>query len=289
MKVLLIGGTGMLGSELLTQAPKNCDIVAPTHALLDVTDHAALSYAIDELRPDWVVNASAFTAVDDAESSSDQAFAVNADSVGALGRACASRGIRVLHFSTDYVFDGTSNRPYREEDDTNPINVYGRSKLAGEQALHSAGALALIVRTQWLFGRRGRSFPLTMLDRATQRQPTRVVGDQFGRPTYTVDLAQAAWQLIALGASGVYHAANRGSASWYDVASFIFDFVGVAHLLSRCTTADFPTAARRPAFSVLDTSKLEHTTGASLPEWRHALARFLHRSHAPEHGDSLVT
>lgn len=265
----------MLGTDLAALAPPEVTVIAPSRQELDVTDHSALARALDALRPEWVVNAAAYTRVDQAEADAAMAFAANGTAVGAIGRACAVRSIRVLHYSTDYVFNGAQSRSYLEADAVDPINTYGRSKLAGEAALRESGASALTLRTQWLFGRNGRSFPRTMWQRAQQRLPTAVVDDQFGSPTYTADLARVTWSLVALGALGLYHVASQGVTSWHGVAQQIFEAAGAPALLSRCTTTDFPTPAKRPAYSVLDTSKLERDTGIVLPHWTDSLNRFI--------------
>jgi dTDP-4-dehydrorhamnose reductase len=190
---------------------------------------------------------------------------------GTLGRLCAAAGVNVVHFSTDYVFDGSGSIPYVEDSPPNPINHYGASKLAGERGLMESGAEFLLIRTQWLYGSTGRSFPATMWERAKTGTETRVVNDQHGRPTSAASVARALWQLIDAGADGVYHVANRGVATWYEVAERIFTAFGVQELVTPCTTADFPTPAARPAYSVLDTGKLEREAGIWLPHWTDAL------------------
>jgi dTDP-4-dehydrorhamnose reductase len=166
------------------------------------------------------------------------------------------------------------DRPYREDDETSPINAYGLTKFRGEQELSASGARALIIRTQWLFGRAGRSFPRTMWERATKGLTTRVVNDQTGRPTYSRDLAEWTWKLVAQQAEGIFHAANAGTATWFDVASRVFDRVGLDYLVTPSTTVDNPTPARRPAYSVLDTTKLEQAVGL-LRSWQDALDEFM--------------
>lgn len=275
-RTVLLGARGLLGSDLAATAPKGVHVSAFGRSDLDVTDTGAVATALDDIRPDWVVNASAYTQVDRAETDYPTALAVNGAAVTALGELCAARGIRVVHFSTDYVFRGDGVRPYREEDPVEPLNAYGRSKLAGEEGLIASGARSLILRTQWLYGPGGKSFPRTMWDRATKGASTRVVADQFGRPTYTVDLARAVWDLIDHDARGVYHVANSGEpATWFDVAAAVFTAAGAPTLVSACTTADYPTPAARPAYSVMDTSRLTRETGITLPPWRDALTRFL--------------
>jgi dTDP-4-dehydrorhamnose reductase len=225
-----------------------------------------------------IVNAAGYTAVDRAETETEQAHRVNAVAVGELGKLAARAGARVVHFSSDYVFSGTATRPYREGDPTDPVNVYGATKLAGERALGHSAAEWLVVRTQWLFGTHGTSFPRTMWQRARAGQATRVVNDQRGRPTYTKDLAAAVWRLVMIEASGthsVLHVANAGEATWFDVAARVFARAGRSDLLAPCSTADFPTPARRPRYSVLDTTRVDRLLGGPLPGWEEAVDRFL--------------
>jgi dTDP-4-dehydrorhamnose reductase len=277
MRVLLFGATGMLGSDLVRFAPSHAQITAPSHRDLNISDAAALSAALDDLRPDIVLNAAGFTSVEDAELAAREAMLVNGDAVTRLGQLSAQRGISVVHFSTDYVFDGRRLQPYREDDPTAPLNAYGESKVAGEQGLIASDARALIVRTQWLFGERGFSFPRTMLERAERRVPTTVVSDQWGRPTSTVDMSRLTWSLISRGAVGIFHAANAGTASWFDVAAHVFEYAGKRPLLTPCSSEQFPSLARRPLRSVLDTSKVERFIGNPLRHWTSALDELLHR------------
>ncbi len=276
MKVVVLGSGGMLGSDLVALAPPGIALSAFTHAQLDVANAAEVERMLRESRPDIVVNATAFTQVDRAESERDLAFAVNARAVGDLATQCARRQTRLVHFSTDYVFDGTATRPYREDDPPNPASAYGASKRAGEDALRASGATHLLLRTSWLFGEHGRSFPRTMWQRATAQQATRVVDDQFGRPTYSRDLALATWAAITAGLTGTYHVANEGEASWFDIALRIFRAADASTFLEPCRTTDYPTPARRPPYSVLDTEKLRRA-GIALPAWTDALDRFLGR------------
>lgn len=274
MHVLLLGCRGMLGTDLAATAPDSARLTGVGIEDLDVTDQAAVAVALDRVRPDWVVNATAYTAVDRAETEPDLAFAVNGTAVAALARACAARDIGVVHYGTDYVFDGNGTRPWREDDPTAPLNAYGASKLAGERALIESGARHLMLRTQWLYGVHGRSFPRTMWERARAGQATRVVSDQHGSPTYTVDLARATWALVERGTTGLFHATNAGEATWYDVAARVFAAAGRPELLSACATSDYPTPARRPAYSVLDGARLR-TAGIVMRPWQEALDAFL--------------
>jgi dTDP-4-dehydrorhamnose reductase len=287
MRVLVLGGSGMLGSDLVASTPPGITTTALDRTDVDITDHSALSAALDRTTPDVVINAAAYTAVDHAESDRARANLVNGVAPGLIGQECARREIRVVHYSTDYVFPGTSTVPYAETDDVSPINAYGESKLLGERALLTTGAEALVLRTQWLFGRAGRSFPRTMWERASAGQPTKVVDDQHGRPTYTVDLADATWQLIALGTVGVVHVTNAGPAvTWFELAREVFARAGAPSLLTPCATSDYPTPARRPSYSALSTLRLESLLLRPMPSWRGALDRFLSELMSPGPGRS---
>lgn len=292
VRVLLLGAGGMLAHDLARNAPPDVSLTPLARAELDVTDHVALARTIRDLRPALVMNAAGYTRVDDAERERDLVFAVNGLAPGAIGRAAATVRAVVVHFSTDYVFDGEARTAYREEDRPHPVNVYGESKLAGERTLAASGVDHLIIRTQWLFGTGGRSFPRTMRDRAVQRLETRAVADQTGRPTYTADLARATWQLLGARARGTFHVANAGCASRYDVARRVFARERVEDLLTPCATGDVPTIARRPARGVLDTTRADILLGGPLPAWEESLDRFLEalgeqadplsESHSPE-------
>jgi dTDP-4-dehydrorhamnose reductase len=277
MHVMILGAGGMLGQDLVATAPTDIVVSAFTRTELDITDTRALSSAVADAKPDVVINAAAYTAVDQAESEPELAFRVNGEGVGHLGTIAARFGIRVVHYSTDYVFDGTASRPYTEGSPTNPVNAYGASKLAGETALRESGAQFLILRSQWLFGVHGRSFPRTMYDRAKSDLATKVVADQTGRPTSTRDLAKVSWMLINRCAVGLLHVANAGEATWFDVAVHVFSRVGRRELLSPCSSNDYPTPARRPRYSALDTRHFEQRFEASLPAFTTALDDFLQR------------
>jgi dTDP-4-dehydrorhamnose reductase len=265
----------MLGHDLVAVAPKEALLFPTSHSELDIADYKAVTAYVTKVQPDLIINAAAYTAVDRAESERELAFKVNCEAVGALGKVAAPARVKVVHFSTDYVFDGTGLGAYVEESETSPVNAYGATKLAGEIALRESGADTLIIRTQWLFGGKGRSFPRTMWERAVQELPTKVVNDQTGRPTYTVDLAEATWRLVQAGTEGLVHIANSGSTSWYGLASHVFHLAGKPNLVTSCSTADYPTAARRPPNSVLSTLAAEARLGYRLPDWRHAVERFI--------------
>ena len=268
------------------------EVDAPDLDRLDLTDHGAVAAYLALARPDLVINAAAYTAVDKAESEPERAFAVNHQAAAALATACAARGLRLLHVSTDYVFDGTSARPYREDDALAPLGVYGHSKAQGELAVRAAGGT--VVRTSWLFEELGPSFVHTMLRLAGERETLRVVGDQVGCPTWADDLADA---LLALGRrgelDGCYHFCNDGQTTWHGFAEAIVA-QGRAHRALRCTgidritTAEYPTPARRPAYSVLDTERIR-ALGIVPPPWRAGLAHVVARVLGPaQPGSSLA-
>lgn len=274
VRALVVGAGGMLGRDLVALAPAGVAVEARTRAQLDVADADAVAAALDAVQPDWLVNASAYTQVDQAEREPDAAMRMNGDAVARLGTLCAARGVAIAHFGTDYVFAGQGTRPWREGDACAPLNVYGRSKRAGEEGLAASGARALVLRTQWLYGLHGRSFPRTMWERATRSQPARVIADQRGAPTATPDLARATWALVEANASGTLHVANAGEATWFDVAQAVYKAAGAPDLVTPCTTADYPTPAPRPAYSVLDTSRLRDVWGITMRPWREPLAEF---------------
>ena len=275
MRVLLLGAGGMLGHDLAASAPPKVTLVSLARAQLDITRSDAVAATLAEVQPQVVINAAAYTLVDRAEAESQAALAVNGAAVGQLARLARRAKARVVHFSTDYVFDGTATLPYFEESPRHPVNAYGVSKAAGERDLQSSGAQYLLVRTQWLFGEHGTSFPRTMWERAQAGRATRVVNDQLGRPTYARDLAAAVWRLIERSACGLMHVTNHGQATWFDVAARVFARAGRPDLLTPCATADYPTKAKRPRYSVLDTERAEQALGGALPTWEDAIDRFL--------------
>lgn len=276
MRVLLLGASGMLARAVARATPDGIDLVALTHADLDITDAVGVDGMLAG-RPDWVINCAAWTRVDDAEDHEAEATRINGEAVGGLGRSAARHGVRVLHISTDYVFDGRLGRPYLENDAPNPPGAYGRSKLAGERALASSGGQWTLVRTQWLYGG-GPSFVRTMWQRAVRGQPSRVVNDQVGAPTHVDQLAMVVWRLIKDGAGGTWHAAAGGSASWYDVARAVYSAVGSdVTLVSPCSSAEYGARAPRPADGRLDTTKL----GAMRP----FLDVLVEALHSPPYGD----
>jgi len=257
VKVLVTGAGGQLGRALA-----RAGALGPPHGALDITDAAAVLRALDEVRPDVVVNAAAYTAVDRAEAERDAAFAVNRGGAQAVASACAARDVRLVHVSTDYVFDGEKRGPYVETDAIAPINGYGASKAAGEAAVLLALPGAIVVRTSWLFSADGANFVTTMIRLARQRPSLRVVADQEGCPTSAADLARGILELAKLGVpGGIYHFAGAPATTWHALATATIDEAARLGRAPRVpieaiATADYPTPARRPRSSVLDTAKV---------------------------------
>ena len=271
MKVLIVGAHGQLGRALAATAPVSAEIVGHGSDTLDITDAASIDAVVDVVEPDLILNAAAYTAVDKAEGDEGTAHAVNATAVGLLADAARRIGARFVHVSTDFVFDGLSGVPYAPDADPNPLGVYGRTKLAGERA---AGPEALIVRTAWVYAPSGGNFVRTMLRLLSQHPQVRVVADQIGTPTYAPGLAAALWTMADKRVTGIHHYTDAGAASWYDFAVAIQEEALAAGLLDKAvpiipiTTADYPTPAARPHFSVLDKNTTFAVLGGPTPHWR---------------------
>ena len=283
MKTLLTGAGGQLGQELRRSAPSTCDLTACVSADLDITDQDSVHRKFDEIEPDLVINAAAYTAVDRAEQERNQAFRVNADGARNVSRAAASRGARVIHISTDFVFDGNRGRPYRPLDPANPQSVYGESKRRGEEYVAEAtDGAALILRTAWLYSRFGSNFVTAMLARMRDGRQLEIVADQIGTPTWASGLAKAIWLAAATThLQGILHWTDAGVASWYDFAVAIQEEALSCGLLdepvaiSPIETRDYPTPARRPPYSVLDKSATWSSLAIHPQHWRIALRSML--------------
>ncbi len=296
VRILLTGKNGQVGAELARMLPEIGDVVAVDRQQLDLAHPDQIRRIVRDIRPEVIVNAAAYTPVDLAEREESIAQAINTDAPGVMAEEARKIGAALVHYSTDYVFDGAKTTPYSETDPTNPINAYGRTKLGGEHAIRATGVPHLILRTQWVYGNRGKNFLLTILRLASEREELRVVNDQFGAPTWSHEIARATASILGkslrsdTGAqpleevSGTYNMTAAGQTNWHEFAVAILDGTlrapreswlragGGKALLARrivpIKTQDYPTPARRPAYSVLSTRRLAETFAVQLPEWR---------------------
>jgi dTDP-4-dehydrorhamnose reductase len=290
-RILVVGGQGQVGWELRRSLATLGEVIAVGRQsapnALDLSQPEAILPLVEAIQPNWIVNAAAYTAVDKAEQEPEQAQTINAVAPGLLAEAAGRVGAQLVHYSTDYVFDGRATAPYQEDDTPNPQGAYGRTKLEGEEAIAKAGCDWLILRTAWVYGSRGHNFMRTMRRLAREREELRVVADQLGAPTWSRHIAEATAQILAqLGedraawhrACGVYHLTSAGEASWHAFASAIVEYQRlresiVCQRVTAITTADYPTPAKRPAYSVLNCDKLATTFGIRLPDWKTALGQ----------------
>ena len=282
MRILVLGGGGQVARAVAACVPANHSVLVKTRQDLDIADDAALTAALADSGADWVVNGAAYTAVDRAETEPELARKINDTAVGVLARAAARARCRLLHLSTDFVFDGKSNRAYSPTDQANPLSVYGVTKLGGEQQVLNHGGDAIILRTAWVYASTGRNFALTMLRLLREKDEVRVVADQMGTPTWATGIAQAIWGLIEVhAAGGIYHWTDLGIATWFDFATAIQDEALAQGLLVRAVpvipiaTSEYPTPAKRPAFSVLNTQSTRALVNAPARHWRHNLRLML--------------
>jgi dTDP-4-dehydrorhamnose reductase len=306
-RILLIGKNGQVGHDLRRLLPAYGELTAVDRQQLDLAAPDAIRRAVQEIRPQIIINAAAYTAVDQAEQDEPAARAINSIAPGILAEQAKQIGAALIHYSTDYVFDGTKTTPYEENDLTNPLGAYGRTKLGGEQAIRDSGAAHLIFRTAWVYSTRGKNFLLTILRLATQREELRIVKDQIGAPTWSHELAEATAKVVSqlsamknasmeenlAGLGGTYHMTAGGATNWSAFAmaildrasgsvegkkpAWLLDALNDAPLVTRrvvpITTAEYPTAARRPPYSVLSNERLEKTFGIRLPDWNAQLRR----------------
>jgi dTDP-4-dehydrorhamnose reductase len=278
--ILLTGARGQVGRELQPLLRELGDVVATDRDTLDLADRDAIAATMRRLRPAIVVNAAAYTAVDAAESQRDVAFAINADAPGVLAEEARRAGALLVHYSTDYVFDGASRVPYTEAAPTAPLSVYGRSKLEGERRIAQSGARALVFRTSWVYGLHGRNFLLTIRRLAAERDTLSIVDDQVGVPNWSRELARSTARVLSLERAtlderaGLYHLSCSGDTTWFGFARAFLGDTPRARLVP-ITTDAYPTPARRPAYGVLDTTRFRHAFGFCLPHWRDALAECL--------------
>lgn len=280
MKILLTGSTGQVGYELVRSLQGVGEVVAVDRQQMDLADLDQVRSVIRTVQPQMIVNPAAYTAVDKAESEPELAFRVNAEAPALMAEEARALGASMVHYSTDYVFDGTMAAARAEDDATGPLNVYGASKLAGEQAIAAAGIPHLIFRTSWVYGMRGKNFLLTMLRLARERDELRVVADQHGAPTWSRTIADVTAQVLAQAHAGgrewwvqnrgVYHLTAQGQTTWYDFTRAILAEAGIDCRVLPITSAEYPVPARRPEHSVLSSEKLK-TRFCHLPDWQHAL------------------
>ena len=281
-RVLVLGAGGQLGRELLLTADPQTECIALTRRELDIGDAGAVATRLEALAPQVIINAAAYTAVDAAEDDALAAQRANAVGPANLAQSCRDLGVRLLHVSTDFVFDGRSSRPYPTDAVTAPLGQYGHSKLAGEQAVSDTFSDALIMRSSWVYSRFGANFVKTMLRLMSERDELAVVADQVGSPTWARGLASALWAAAARpGLRGIYHWSDTGQCSWYDFAVAIFEEASVLGILDRAvkispiTSSEYPTAAARPRYSVLDTTRSRQDLGLVGVQWREQLRNML--------------
>jgi dTDP-4-dehydrorhamnose reductase len=279
VRALVTGAAGQLGVELLRTAPSQFEVVGLDHTECDIADPVQVDAAAKTHRPNLVINAAAYTAVDGAEAAAELAHAVNAEGAGNVARAAERAGARIIHVSSDYVFDGTSHEPYRPDSQPNPINVYGASKLAGEKSVRQASATALILRSSWLYASHGRNFLKTILSALRASKPLRVINDQIGVPTSARSLALTIWACAERpDLHGIQHWTDGGTASWYDFAVAIQEIALQQSLVEKAvpiaavTSEEYRLPAGRPPYSVLDTDSLSRALGLTPRPWRSWLA-----------------
>ena len=278
MRVLLTGGNGQIGRELQPFFAGH-SVIAPSHAECDLSDPESVRNAVRYAEPDVIVNPAAYTAVDKAEQETELANAINAIAPGVLAEEAKRRAIPLVHFSTDYVFDGNGTAPYREDHPVAPVNAYGQTKLDGERAIEASGCAFVILRTAWVYARHGKNFLLTVERLARERPRLTIVADQRGTPNWARDLARATATIALRGGElsdhcGVYHLSSRGETTWHGFARAIVDGMSLPKPpeVVAIATSEFPTPAKRPAYSVLSTDKLERTFGIVLPPWSDSLS-----------------
>ena len=280
-RVAVVGAKGMLAHDLLevlepSMGADGIEVWTEDLPEFDITDDEAVKRFVAKCRPEVIINCAAYTDVDGCETHREQAMAVNATGVGNLARAANAVGAKLVHVSTDFVFDGIKDGAYREEDPAAPLSVYGTSKLEGERQAQQARD-HIIVRTAWLFGVAGKCFPKAILKQARAGKPLRVVDDQRGSPTHALDLAEAMWKLVEADAHGTFHAAGSGSCTWFEFAEEICRQSGLRVEIEPIESQELARPARRPANSVLDSSRLTELTGFAFPSWRQSLGIFLER------------
>jgi dTDP-4-dehydrorhamnose reductase len=275
--ILVTGSNGQLGKELqqLADAYPQYRFVFASREDLKLHHYGLVENFFIATKPQYCINCAAYTAVDKAESEQDMAMLVNGEAVGHLAAICKKYNTKFIHISTDYVFDGESETPYKEDDATDPINTYGRSKLLGEQLCMKEDGEAIIIRTAWVYSSFGHNFVKTMMRLMNERNELNVVADQIGSPTYAADLAKAILDIISSGKweSGIYHYSNEGKISWYEFALAIQEITGSKAIVHPIETAQYPTPVKRPHYSLLNKDKIKSTYSINVPEWKESLQR----------------
>ncbi len=288
MRILVLGHKGMLGSDLMLRLAGNHDVKGKDVDAFDIVSEDDCRRVVQECSPEVVINAAAYTNVDGCETNREGCFAVNAVGVKNIALACRGKGITLVHFSTDYVFDGRKRSPYAEGDPPAPLNVYGASKLEGERHLQAFAESYLLIRTAWLYGRYGKNFVKTIQEKASVVKTLEVVDDQIGSPTYSRDLAAAVELLIEGGHRGIFHVTNRGRCSWYEFACKIVQYAGITDVTVRPIGSErISRPARRPAWSVLSGRKFTAESSMTMPTWQRALRNYLEQmgSRTAEQGE----
>ncbi len=276
MRILVMGHRGMLGSDLMEVLGRDHEVSGVDVAEFDITSAADCERVIGEFQPRAVVNAAAYTDVDGCETNREACFAVNAEGVRNVAEACGAAAAKVVHYSTDYVFDGTKGAPYVEDDPCRPINAYGESKRRGEEYLVGTAGDHLLIRTAWLYGRQGKNFVKAILAKARDEKALRVVDDQVGSPTFSLDLAQATKLLVELDCRGIFHVTNRGVCSWFQFARKIIEMAQLPGVtIEPIPSSDLNRKAKRPAYSVMSNGRFMEATGRAMRPWQVALNDYL--------------
>ena len=278
MKILITGSNGQLGSEFrsLENKYRDCQFTFTDIEELDLTDFNAVHLFFEENSFDYCVNCAGYTAVDKAEEEPDKAFLLNANAIENLAKECTENNVRLLHISTDYVFNGNATRPYKEDDPVSPESVYGLSKLKGEEAVLKYSSDAIIIRTAWLCSRFGKNFVKTILRLGSEKNELNVVDDQLGSPTFTQDLANTILEITSSlenrNTNEIYHYSSEGNISWFIFAKAIIEIAGLNCEIKPVNTSEYPTKAKRPVYSVLDKGKIKNTFGFKIPDWKSSLS-----------------
>lgn len=282
--IIVTGSNGQLGSELRELSAKfnQFDFIFFSRDELSITDKEKLDQIFEQYQPDWLVNCAAYTAVDKAESEKELAFEINGNAVGHLAFLCKEHKTGFIHISTDYVFNGNHHQPWKETDETDPLNVYGASKLLGEYKAQKNNPESIIIRTSWVYSSYGKNFVKTMMRLMNEKDSINVVNDQHGSPTYAADLAEAIMQIIQSERiiPGIFHYSNTGIITWYEFANEIRNMIQSNCRIDPVNTDQFPTPAKRPKYSVMDTAKIHKEYGIELKDWRSGLANCLQKLQA---------